>query len=141
MTPRYKIGSVMLASVALGALVGEALHGEARPPAYLIGQIDVSDSAGYAKEYLPRARRLSRRTVGVSLQLQARLRPAHRWLPSMERPRNVLSSTCIRAWRRSRPGEMTRHTCRCAPLVKNMPNTIPLRSRAPPAHRLDRRRR
>ena len=58
MTPRYKIGLVMLASVALGALGSEALHGEARPSAYLIGQIDVSDSAGYAKEYLPRAREI-----------------------------------------------------------------------------------
>jgi uncharacterized protein (DUF1330 family) len=27
-----------------------------RPPAYLIGQIDVSDPEGYAKEYLPKAR-------------------------------------------------------------------------------------
>ena len=58
MTPRYKIGFVMLASVGLGALGSEALHSEARPPAYLIGQIDVGDSAGYAKEYLPRAREI-----------------------------------------------------------------------------------
>ena len=58
MTARYKIGLVMLASVALGALGSEALHGEARPPAYLIGQIDVSDPAGYAKEYLPKAREI-----------------------------------------------------------------------------------
>ena len=58
MTARYKIGLVMLACVALGALGSKALHGEARPPAYLIGQIDVSDPAGYAKEYLPIAREI-----------------------------------------------------------------------------------
>ena len=58
MTPRYKTGLVMLASVALGALGSEALRGEARPSAYLIGQIDVSDPAGYVKEYLPRAREI-----------------------------------------------------------------------------------
>jgi uncharacterized protein (DUF1330 family) len=58
MSARYKIGLVMLACVALGALGSEALHGQARPPAYLIGQIDVSDPGGYAKEYIPRAREI-----------------------------------------------------------------------------------
>jgi len=48
----------MLACVAVGALGSEALHGQTRPPAYLIGQIDVSDPDGYAKEYLPKAREI-----------------------------------------------------------------------------------
>ena len=58
MSARYKIGLVMLACVALCAVSGAALHGQARPPAYLIGQIDVSDPDGYAKEYLPKAREI-----------------------------------------------------------------------------------
>jgi len=58
MGARYKIGFVMLACLGLGALGSEALHGQARPPAYLIGQIDVNDPDGYAKEYLPRAREI-----------------------------------------------------------------------------------
>ncbi len=58
MSARYKIGLVMFACVALGALSNEALHGQASPPAYLIGQIDVSDPDGYAKEYLPKAREI-----------------------------------------------------------------------------------
>lgn len=53
-----KIGFVMLACLGLGALGSEALHGQARPPAYLIGQIDVNDPDGYAKEYLPKAREI-----------------------------------------------------------------------------------
>jgi len=48
----------MLMGTALGALGSEALHSEAVPPAYLIGQIDVSDPDGYAKEYLPKAREI-----------------------------------------------------------------------------------
>lgn len=56
MNARFKIGLAMLSCAALAALATEALHAQARPPAYLIGQIDVSDPAGYAKEYLPRAR-------------------------------------------------------------------------------------
>lgn len=58
MNARYKIPAAMLACVALGALGSEALHAQAKPPAYLIGQIDVSDPDGYAKEYLPKAREI-----------------------------------------------------------------------------------
>src|SRR5215469_17103257 len=58
MNSRHKNGLAMVACVALGALGSEALHGQARPPAYLIGQIEVSDPAGYAKEYLPKAREI-----------------------------------------------------------------------------------
>ena len=58
MTARYKTALVMVACVALGALGSEALHSQARPPAYLIGQIDVSNPDGYAKEYLPKAREI-----------------------------------------------------------------------------------
>jgi uncharacterized protein (DUF1330 family) len=58
MSIRYKIGLLMLACVAVGALGSETLHGQARPPVYLIGQIDVSDPDGFAKEYLPKAREI-----------------------------------------------------------------------------------
>jgi uncharacterized protein (DUF1330 family) len=58
MNARYKIPAAMLACVALGALGSEALHAQAKPPAYLIGQIDVSNPDGYAREYLPKAREI-----------------------------------------------------------------------------------
>jgi uncharacterized protein (DUF1330 family) len=58
MNGRYKRSLAVLACVAVGAFGSEALHGQARPPAYLIGQIEVSDPAGYAKEYLPKAREI-----------------------------------------------------------------------------------
>jgi len=58
MNARYKIAATMLTCAALGALGSEAVRGQARPPAYLIGQIDVSDPNGYAKEYLPKAREI-----------------------------------------------------------------------------------
>lgn len=58
MNSRCRIGLVMLTCTALGAFGGQALHGETSPPAYLIGQIDVSDPDGYAREYLPKAREI-----------------------------------------------------------------------------------
>lgn len=56
MGARCRIGLVMLSCAALGALASATLTAQGRPPAYLIGQIDVSDPDGYAKEYLPKAR-------------------------------------------------------------------------------------
>jgi len=53
-----RIGLVMLTCTTAGAFGSEALHGEARPPAYLIGQINVTDPDGYAREYLPKAREI-----------------------------------------------------------------------------------
>lgn len=58
MNARYRIGILMLACTAAGALGGRALHSETKAPAYLIGQIDVTDPNGYAKEYLPKAREI-----------------------------------------------------------------------------------
>ena len=58
MTAPGKLSLIMLACVAAGALGSRALQGQERPPAYLIGQIDVSDPEGYANEYLPKAREI-----------------------------------------------------------------------------------
>src|SRR6185503_14225608 len=58
MNAKCKIGLVMLTCIASGVFAGEELHGQAAAPAYLIGQIDVSDPDGYAKQYLPKAREI-----------------------------------------------------------------------------------
>jgi uncharacterized protein (DUF1330 family) len=58
MNARCKIGLLMLTCTAAGAVGGRALHSETKPPAYLIGQIDVRDADGYAREYLPKAREI-----------------------------------------------------------------------------------
>src|ERR1041385_2109401 len=58
MNSRCTIGLVMLTCTAVGAFGSEELHSEAGPPAYLIGQIDVTNPDGYAKEYLPKAREI-----------------------------------------------------------------------------------
>ncbi|HTS91901.1 MAG TPA: DUF1330 domain-containing protein [Stellaceae bacterium] len=58
MRTNYKMASAMLAGAILGGLIVHELHAQAKPPVYLIGEIDVTDSDGYAKEYLPKAREL-----------------------------------------------------------------------------------
>jgi uncharacterized protein (DUF1330 family) len=52
------IGVLMVTCTAAGAFGGRSLHSETKPPAYLIGQIDVTNPDGYAKEYLPKAREI-----------------------------------------------------------------------------------
>ena len=45
----------MLVGIGLGAVVVESIHAQAKLPAYVIGEIDVADQDGYAKEYLSRS--------------------------------------------------------------------------------------
>ena len=51
---RIGVGLGMLASAALGGLAVEQLHAQVTPPVYFVGEIDVSNPDGYAKEYLPK---------------------------------------------------------------------------------------
>jgi uncharacterized protein (DUF1330 family) len=44
--------------IAIGALGVHGLHAQAKPPVYFIGEIEVTDPEGYAKEYLPKAREI-----------------------------------------------------------------------------------
>lgn len=53
---RWKISLAMLTSAVLGGLAVQGLHAQAKPPVYFIGEIDVTNPEGYAKEYLPKAR-------------------------------------------------------------------------------------
>ena len=56
--PRIVSGLGMLASAALGGLTVEHVHAQVKPPVYFVGEIEVSNPEGYAKEYLPRAREI-----------------------------------------------------------------------------------
>lgn len=53
MNSRYKLALAMIVSAALGGAAIEGLHAQAKPPVYYIGENDVSNAEGYAKEYLP----------------------------------------------------------------------------------------
>ena len=48
------LGSVM-AGVALGAAGVQALHAQAKPPAFVVGEIDVKNAELLDKEYVPNA--------------------------------------------------------------------------------------
>lgn len=55
MKSNYKLATAMLAGAALGAAAVHGLHAQARPLAYVISEIDVTDKDAYAKEFVPLA--------------------------------------------------------------------------------------
>jgi uncharacterized protein (DUF1330 family) len=55
MKTQHAIALALLTGVGLGAAAIQGLHAQAKPPAYVIAEIDVSDQDGYAREYQSRA--------------------------------------------------------------------------------------
>ena len=47
----------LVAGASIGAGVVEGLRAEGRPPAYVVGEIDVTNQEGFAKEFGPIARK------------------------------------------------------------------------------------
>jgi uncharacterized protein (DUF1330 family) len=50
---QYALALTLLTGVGIGAAAIQGLHAQAKPVAYVIAEIDVSNQDGYAKEYLP----------------------------------------------------------------------------------------
>ena len=55
MKSNYKIAAAVIGSFVLGVGAASVLHAQAKPPAYLVAEIDVKDQDGYTKDYLPKA--------------------------------------------------------------------------------------
>ena len=51
------IVAMAVGSFALGAAAVQTLHAQAKPPAYVIGEITVKDEDGYKKDFLPAAQK------------------------------------------------------------------------------------
>jgi uncharacterized protein (DUF1330 family) len=55
MNAHIKLGLVTLFGFGLGVIAMDRLHAQARPPAYVISEIDVGNVDAYTKEYVPLA--------------------------------------------------------------------------------------
>ncbi len=51
----FGLGLAALAGAALGAAAVSGLHAQAKPPVYLVTEIDVSNPQAYGKEFAPKA--------------------------------------------------------------------------------------
>jgi len=55
METRIKIALGVLAGFGLGAVAVQSIHAQAKPPAYVISEIEVTNADAYVKEYVPLA--------------------------------------------------------------------------------------
>ena len=55
MKTRYTAALSIWAGIAIGAAAVHALHAQAKPPAYVVAEIDVTKPEPYEKEYVPPA--------------------------------------------------------------------------------------
>ena len=55
MKTQYIVALSVAAGIAIGAAAIQTLHAQAKPPGYVVVEIDVSNPDAYAKEFLPGA--------------------------------------------------------------------------------------
>ncbi len=60
MKTNYKVGIALVTGVAIGGPAIQGLHAQAKPPVYVIAQVDVSNPDAYAKEYVPKVMAISK---------------------------------------------------------------------------------
>jgi len=56
MNARYTVLAAAVAGFALGAITLDQLHAQAKPPVYIVGEIDMKNPDGYQNDYSPKAR-------------------------------------------------------------------------------------
>ncbi len=57
MRTQYVVALALVTGIGLGALAVQGLHAQAKPPAWVIAEIDVANEDGFVKEYVPPAQR------------------------------------------------------------------------------------
>ena len=55
MKTQYAMALTLLAGVAIGAGAVQGLHAQAKPPVYVVTEIDITDLSAYMKDYAPLA--------------------------------------------------------------------------------------
>src|ERR1700674_3009616 len=67
MKTQYTVALAMLAGIGIGATAVQGLHAQAKPPVYIVTEIDVSNIDAYTKEYVPLARAAIKNSGGKLL--------------------------------------------------------------------------
>jgi uncharacterized protein (DUF1330 family) len=55
MKPAHKIVFALIVGAVTGGAIVQALHAESKPPAYVVGEVDVANHDAFVKEYVPLA--------------------------------------------------------------------------------------
>jgi uncharacterized protein (DUF1330 family) len=114
MKSQWGIALAMLASMGFGALTVEGLHAQSKPPVYFVGEIEVTNPEGYAKEYLPKAREIIKAHGGQLLAAAGAAGSGNEIIAvDGEPPKRVViykydSVEAVRAWRNDPAYEQVR---------------------------------
>jgi uncharacterized protein (DUF1330 family) len=60
----YKVAIALVAGAAIGGAAIQGLHAQAKPQAYIVSEITVTNVDAYTKEYVPLARAAIKKTGG-----------------------------------------------------------------------------
>jgi hypothetical protein len=63
----YTVALSMVAGAALGATAIQGLHAQAKPPVYVVTEIDVTNPQAYGKDYAPKAQAMIKAAGGRQL--------------------------------------------------------------------------
>jgi uncharacterized protein (DUF1330 family) len=55
MKPDHKTVFALIVGAVTGGAIVQALHAESKPPAYVVGEVDVANHDAFVKEYVPLA--------------------------------------------------------------------------------------
>jgi hypothetical protein len=55
MRTQYRIGLSLIASFVLGGIAVHSLHAQTKPPVFYVAEVEVTDQAGYMKEFVAKA--------------------------------------------------------------------------------------
>jgi uncharacterized protein (DUF1330 family) len=102
MKTHYTVALAMFAGFGLGAVAVQGLHAQAKPPVYLVSEIDVTNVDAYAKEYVPKVRATIKAAGGRLLGASQKVTPVEGDPPKSRITINAWDSLeQMRAWRNS----------------------------------------
>jgi uncharacterized protein (DUF1330 family) len=114
MKSRIGFAVTVLGSMVLGGLAVKGLHAQSKQPVYFVGEIEVTNPEGYAKEYLPKAREIIKAHGGQLLASGGAAGSGNQVIAvDGEPPRRVViykypSVDAVRAWRNDPAYEQVR---------------------------------
>ena len=114
MKSRIGFAIAVLAGMVLGGLAVTGLHAQSEQPVYFVGEIEVTDPDGYAKEYLPKAREIIKAHGGQLLASGGAAGSGNQVIAvDGEPPKRVViykypSVDAVRAWRNDPAYEQVR---------------------------------
>jgi uncharacterized protein (DUF1330 family) len=92
----------MVAGFGLGAITVYGLRAQAKPPVYLISEIDVTDVDAYMKEYVPKVQATIKASGGRRVAVSPKVTPVEGEPPKSRVAINAWDSLeQMRAWRTS----------------------------------------